>query len=244
MKSSLRAAGVLSALLISGFASTSFAAEHEGDVEAGVIDNQIVVDAHGHAPTAANGFKVFEANFRDLAGGIYNTDDPGFVADEGAFDVPGALLTFSGLGSLQSWNGTAWVTTTAAVEVTVTDVLGEVTRFSGSGVQAGASSFVAQISSIGDIHEHLDFDLVGADRGNASAYLITLSLGSLSGVGAASGPYAASNPFYIAFNAGLGTDAFEGAVAQLSAPVPEPETYAMLLAGLGLLALARRRNSR
>lgn len=241
-RSGLRAASLVSALCLSALATPALAAEHAGDVEVGVSVGQLVVDPEGGAAVAANGYAIFEGDFRDLAGGLYNTDDPGFVAEEGAFDQFGALLTFAGMGVLQSWNGTAWVTSTAAVSITIEDALGEVTTFSGTGVSAGASSFLAQISGIGDIHEHLDFDLTGADRGLASAYLITLSLGSLSDVAASSGPYAASNPFYIAFNAGLSSESFEGAVAQL-APVPEPETYAMLLAGLGVLALARRRRA-
>jgi hypothetical protein len=36
----------------------------------------------------------------------------------------------------------------------------------------------------------------------------------------------------------------DGDVASVAAPVPEPETYAMMLAGLGLLGLARRRKQK
>jgi hypothetical protein len=61
-------------------------------------------------------------------------------------------------------------------------------------------------------------------------------------------PMSLMNPFYTEAFAGLMADDIAGAhflYGPAAAPVPEPETYAMLLAGLGLLGfVARRRKQR
>ena len=117
--------------------------------------------------------------------------------------------------------------------VSIEDVLGTITSF-GYGAVTDPAGAIAQVSGAGDIHSHLDFSIGGADRALAGAYLITLQL-EANGV-------LASSPFYIAFNNGLEEAAFEGAVGALMAPVPEPATWAMLIAGVGLVgALGRRR---
>jgi hypothetical protein len=208
------------------------AADHAGDIEVGMAAGALVVDPEGRAQVAANGYRLFEADFRDFSGGPFKTDDPGFVAEKGALDV-GLIIGYRGLGVLQSWNGSTWTSSGPSVFVSIEDVLGTITSFDYGAVTDPVGA-IAQVSGAGDNHSHLDFSIGGTDRALAGAYLITLQL-EASGV-------LASSPFYIAFNNGLDEASFEGAVGALMAPVPEPATWAMLLAGVGLVgALGRRR---
>jgi hypothetical protein len=206
---------------------------HAGDVEIGALSGFIVVDPEALAEYASNGYALFEGDFRDLSGGAFGTDDPGFISEEGALTA-GDIIYFRGVGSLMTWNGANWVGSTASVSLSIEDALGELTVFSGSGITS-PQGIIGQVNGAGEIHEHLDFDLLGADRVLASAYLITLQIGSdLNGF---------SQPFYVVMNAGLGEEAFEGAVSALTTPVPEPSAWAMFGMGLGLLSCATRRRS-
>lgn len=227
----LRAFGLscAAALLI---ANPAFAAEHAGDIEVGASAGMLVVDPEGLAQVAANGYRLFEADFRDFGGGLYATDDPGFVADEGALNA-GLVLGYRGVGTLQAWNGSGWTAAGPAVFVSIGDVLGTVTTFGYSAITDPAGA-IAQVSGGGDIHSHLDFTISGDDRAKPRAYLITLQLES-------NGALVASSPFHIVFNNGLDAAGFEGAVGALMAPVPEPAGWAMLFAGLGLVGVLGRR---
>lgn len=205
---------------------------HAGDVELGADAGVVVIDPEGLAGYAADGRALFEGDFRDFAGGAYSTDDPGFISEAGAF-TPGAILYFEGVGSLLGWNGSSWAAVATDVSVAMVDALGAQTVFSASGVTNPVGA-IAQINGEGEVHSHLDFLLQGADRALAGAYLIELRIGS--------DLYGYSSPFYMAFNAGLDEAGFESAVGALTAPVPEPGSCAMLIAGLGLTwRMARRR---
>ncbi len=210
---------------------------HEGDIFPGLIGGRLVV--LNDAPTAwATGYKIFEGDFGDFAGGPFKTDDPGFDHQDGAF-TPFTQLWYRGLGTLGFWNGSAWATGPAGTSVTVEDALGSKTFFSAAGV-AVPDGAIGQFSAAGNIHQHLDFELVPGPMSPIGAYLITLQLTSRTAAGVTPGPYLDSLPFHIVFNNGLGGDAFEASVMALA--VPEPGTYAMLLAGLLVLgAVARRR---
>jgi hypothetical protein len=238
-KGRLRAVRGMSIALLCVLAQPSFAAEHAGDIEVAAVSDVLHVDPHGQAQVAADGSKIFEADFRDFGGGLYVTDDPGFVAGDGAL-AGGTQIWYQGLGTLQAWNGSSWVVASSAVAVNILDVLGTYTTFSSVGVTDPVGA-IAQVSGAGDIHSHLDFSITGADRDVASAYLITLQLTSRGNGGSLPGPYAMSDAFHIAFNNGLGEPAFESAVGALMAPVPEPQAYALMLAGLSLLGAAMRR---
>ncbi len=65
------------------------------------------VDPDDRYPVAyLSGHKVVPADFSDLAGGPYTTDDPGWLADPGAF-LPGEDLRFRPRGALRYWDPVA-----------------------------------------------------------------------------------------------------------------------------------------
>ncbi|WP_255369689.1 PEP-CTERM sorting domain-containing protein [Nitrosovibrio sp. Nv17] len=211
------------------------------DIEVSVVGGKLVVDEENHAPAAfGTGYKIFEGDFGDLAGGPLGTDDPGFLASGGTF-LSGEQLWYNGLGTLSFWNGSSWGAAPGGVTLGVEDALGSTTLFSASGVTNSLGA-IDQSDSGGGIHAHIDFAV--SDLNPAGAYLVTLSLTSLDASGGLPAPYADSDPFHIVFNRGLSGEAFEASIATLTTPVPEPESYAMFLAGLALCAQVVRRRQR
>lgn len=94
-----------------------------------------------------------------------------------------------------------------------------------------------------DVWVYFDKTL-GIDLGGIHGYASdTVNLDTLFGPGKAAGNY--SFDFFFAERHTTGSDLTISTSLNLvaAAPVPEPETYAMLLAGLGLLGVARRRRS-
>lgn len=224
------AGGTLLALAAT-FSTSTWAQLHEGDIEIGVTNG--VLQTWGATHThGVDGFSIFEGDLGDLAGGLYSTDDPGFDSEVGSL-LASSQISYTALGTLSFWNGTAWSSSAvpANVSLRINGNLGEETFWTASGITGDASGLIGQAGTNGKIHEHLDMTAVGTGRTAVGAYLIQLQL---TGEG-----YGASTPFYVALNRGLSADGFETAVHALTSPVPEPSSWMLLLAGLGALGLVR-----
>jgi len=209
---------------------------HDGDIEISVVNNQLKLS--GNHVFHADGSPVFEGDFGDFAGGPYLTDDPGYDSENGTF-LAGTVISYTALGSLKHWNGSAWQASVPGNEyVRMDGNFGEESRWTVSGLTGDTSGLVGQAGNTGKIHEHLDLRVarVGGGAPAAGAYLVQLQL-------TADNAYQSSTPYYMAMNRGLTVDAFETAVGAL-APVPEPQTWALMMAGLviGALALRNRRH--
>ena len=213
-------------------------AQH-ADIEAVVIGGKLIVDEENAAPVAfGTGYKIFEGDFGDLPSGLTGTDDPGFLAPSGTF-LSGEQLWYHALGTLSFWNGTSWAAAPSGIALTVEDILGSETLISSLGA-TNPYGVIDQVDSAGGIHAHIDFSISNVNP--VGAYLATFELTSRDASGNLPSPYLDSDPFQIAFNRGLSHEVFEASISALVSPVPEPQTYAMLLAGLALFgAVARRR---
>lgn len=211
--------------------------QHDGDIQPWKANGQIFVNGDW-----------FEADFGDLSGGLYRTDDPGYDANTalGAFGA-GNWLWFSGLGNLKVWDGSIWSNSAPNGEhIEISDALGNVTTFTTSGVQNGPG-VIGQFGNTGDIHEHLDMAIRNASNalgGSVGAYWITLQL--FETLPDSTTPVStASTPFHIVFNRGLAHDAFELAVeAASAAPVPLPGAVWLFAPAIaGLLGFGRRKSA-
>jgi hypothetical protein len=217
----------------------SWAADvHAGDIEIEIDDG--ILHTHGAAHTAfANGWNIFEGDFGDTAGGPWRTDDPGFDSADGTF-AAGTQVWYRGIGTLQFWTGSVWQAMAADVSkpewLRLDGNLGEETFFRFGGVDGDVTGLIGEAGADGKIHEHLDMRVARATGHGApavGAYLFTLQLESLT--------LGTSQPFYLVMNNGLDDDAFEASVMALA--VPEPSTWALMLAGAGVLAGVARRRS-
>jgi len=206
---------------------------HEGDVEMSIVSSQIVLNGHA-AIQFSTGFKIFEGDFRDISGGPFKTDDPGYDSEAGTFG-PGTFITYNTVGSLWFWNGGTWGL--AGVErVKVDGNLGEESFFSGTGTSGDLTGLVGVAGNSGVVHEHLDMVVsrVGGGMPAIGSYMFQLYL--------TGSDLIASDTFLMVLNGGLSEDNFEMSVQALA--VPEPGTWLMWLAGVGLVgAIAARRRS-
>lgn len=115
------------------------------------------------------------------------------------------------------------------------------TLFTADGVVGPARAAIDDASSSGAFHAHLDWFIEGAAP--AGAYLLSLRLTDGQDIGGR-GRYVDSDPFYVLFNYGLSSAQYQTAFAsRLMAPVPEPGSWAMMGAGLAVLAWRTRRRS-
>jgi hypothetical protein len=224
------------------------------DVEFGVLDGALVVDPHGDHMTDYLGRPIFEAEFEEPGSVFPNTDDPGFATPEDGYPdpaytvlAPNAPLGIDGFGTLLFWNGSVWESGPATGEVLhVTRVAGPLTlwdmAFSATGIAltdlgTADGGIIGTAFGDGTFHQHIDFYLEKDGFGATpalSAYAIELQLFSPG--------LAGSQHFWLAFNNGMEHADFDAALGVLA--VPEPGTYALMLAGLVLVAATRLRRKR
>ncbi|WP_232417859.1 PEPxxWA-CTERM sorting domain-containing protein [Methyloversatilis thermotolerans] len=113
------------------------------------------------------------------------------------------------------------------------------TLFTGEGISGPAMAVIDDASSSGAFHAHLDWFIEG--NAPVGAYMVTLQLTDSTTIGG-KGRYVDSDPFQVLFNYGLDSASYQAAFqSRLSAPVPEPATWAFLLAGFAALSIAARR---
>lgn len=172
------------------------------------------------------------------------TDDPGFDSEELPNGLtPGDVIGFDVTGPLVYHDGSGFMPVASGVSIEITNPLNA--TFS---VTSSTTSFNVPIAAAvddgngrGDIHTHVDFELL-PNNGDDSNDPPLGAYGILAELTSSNGGIANSDPFYIVFNFGLEEgegEAFETAVEEFAALVPEPTSLALL--GLGGLALAARR---
>ncbi|MDR4651089.1 MAG: hypothetical protein MRJ52_01625 [Nitrosomonas sp.] len=159
---------------------------------------------------------LFEADFGDLGGGLFATDDPGVDVNvqQGAF-TPGNWLRFRPVGQLLYWNGAQWLESTPNGErIEITDALNNAITFHANGVSEIAG-VIGEIDSNGGLHEHLNFRILDASNtpnGSPGAYRIQLKLFESTPQSDTSVSIAAA-PIAIVLNRGLTSENFESAIA-------------------------------
>jgi hypothetical protein len=224
------------------------------------------LDLAGKLPIdAQTGYKLFPGYFDDLAGGPKLTDDPGFQAFNNSFSY-GEELHFRAVGVLEYWNPqtTTWGAATNGASITLyggipVDVwlnhmlepanpayaaqyqyYANGTVFSGQGVSGPTTALIDGASQTGSFHSHLDWKV--SDSASAGVYKLALQIWSPTTTGGVT-KYVDSDPFHVVFKtAGVSQSQYDFAFNQLvTTAVPEADTYAMLLAGLGIVGLMSRR---
>lgn len=233
--------GLLSAaalVLVSGGAAAQHL--HEGDIEMSIAGGKLTV-AGNHESEYGTGRQIFEGSLETLLSGPrYRTTDPGFDSEPGTF-APADILYFRGWGSLAFWDGDSWESSVPNGEtIVIRDSLDEELVVGTAGLSP-SPDFTGAISDggpTGQIHQHLAFTLQRAVSGlpapAVGAYRVGLQL-------FAEG-YTDSDEFYLVLNRGLDDEAFEASVMAMA--VPEPETYALMAAGLALVTVVARRSKR
>lgn len=226
---------------VAAFALASWAAGaqaqhvHEGDIEIGAADGKIVLLGAAHQE-AGTGRAILEGEWPDsslISLRRYAVDEPGFDSMVGAF-VADTEFNLSGWGSLSFWDGDSWESTIPGNATVTVAKFFDTFVFSGSGVTPAEGFFLGVAGPSGELHEHVNFILQAFPANTEpthGAYRIGLQLSSPT--------LDASDPFYLVLNRGMAPEAFEESIHAMA--VPEPESYALMLAGLGLLGWARRR---
>jgi len=218
-----------------------------------------------HAQTGALIFPTWFSDRTRQGAATTSTDNPGFQSFAGSF-LHLEEIQFRALGSLSGWTpvGSGWSAAAAAASVRLSGGMPDEialdrffnptpeviaayefyeggTRFSGTGITGPTVAPIGLASASGGFHDHWDWFLEGAARATPGAYLVEVQIISSVLVGG-SAKYVDSDPFHVLFNNRLTNEQFNTALLSLTTPVPEPDTWALMLGGVGLLAFAARRS--
>lgn len=235
------------------FSGAAFAEDlHAGDVKVTVNGGQFEVGSvnPGLHYQDGTGYAIFEGDFRDFARGPYATSNPGFDSPTNTF-APGSIIGYQAIGNLWSWTGDVWTNVVNNGEtISIAGAYGESTTWGVDGISGDSFGLIGQADPTGKIHSHLDFSISSASGSPTDGvYFITLQLVSLElqndALVLSNNGYLSSNPFYLVLNSGLSASDAHHALHDLQhnlvVAVPEPSTYAMFLAGLGLMGWQLRR---
>lgn len=232
-------------------------------------DLEWYIDQAGGLPIDHDtGLFIFPANFSDLPGGAYSTDNPGFQTFAGQF-LPYEELHFRALEHL--WylpvGGAQWQSAPSGGGIRLYGSIPEDvafdyayyglredeyllyaggTLFSPDGITGRVTAPITAASDpAGGMHYHLDWDLEGTAQSAKGTYLLRMSLFSSAQTGG-SEKYLPSDPFYVIFRNDVTDSQFAAALRTMTSPppVPEPSTWALVAAGLGIAALRVRRRLR
>lgn len=233
------------------------------DVRPGAASGKVVTggvdDGTGETPAV---LRVFGYEFGEGdSGQPFFTQDPGFNALVGSglqagplsFDVLGPTSGSALPFNLSYWDGTGAVAWTAApAGETLQWNRGASNLFVSSGTSPLIAGFtIGTVAAAGNIHQHLNAFLNGADGNSLPAGPGDWGAGD--GVEAAPGIYAISivlkngtlansDPIWIFYNSGLDESAGDAAAAWLTAhAVPEPSAWLLGSAGGAILLFAGRR---
>lgn len=165
---------------------------------------------------------VFEADFGDLPGGLFATDDPGYDVDTAKGPLTaGRWLLFQPIGTLKYWSGSAWTSSVPNGEwIEIKDAQDKTISYSARGVSSGGNGLegvIGAVDSDGGLHEHMDMSIKEASGvlgGTVGAYLIELNLYEYDPNSTAKTAVSGA-PIKIAFNRGLAHDVFDLAVDAL-----------------------------
>jgi hypothetical protein len=197
---------------------------HGGDIELEIEDGKLVT----------HGARYFESELSGVAPGPYVSEAPGFDSLPNLL-TPTEQIGFNVLQSLLYWDGDELTTPGSGVGLSL--VLGSnarvVTQASGSlaGFNLGGGGLDEDENYVGNFHKHFDFVL--SEGAPVGAYGVLLEL-----TPAGSSTFAASDPFLIVFDRGLGGEAFESGVDAMVQVTAVPEPSSIALAGLGVAGLA------
>ncbi|MDG2472378.1 MAG: hypothetical protein P8M71_04615 [Pseudomonadales bacterium] len=196
---------------------------HGGDV---ISEAEAGFEIHVETGEALGGeAKLFEADFQDFEGGLYATDEPGFILEDGPFGA-NQFLAYSMQNDLKEWDGLSWTASTNSLLTLESHDFG---------VQPFSLGIIGESDSEGGVHEHLEF-LIDPNA-SAQAFLIEFILEGYSDQALSSTNGWSSESVFIVFNNGMDEASFDA--GPVSA-VPIPAAWLFLASGLGSLLLGRR----